>query len=76
MQATEKSLSEQLNAWGGRAAEYCKSKTGEVKELLIALARTAESMGHRDLRYSGQMLEFTRQLETIADLEEMAIPSS
>jgi diguanylate cyclase (GGDEF)-like protein len=62
---------EQLNIWGERAAEYCKSKTGEVKELLIALARTAESMGQRDLRYSGQMLEFTRQLETIADLEDL-----
>jgi diguanylate cyclase (GGDEF)-like protein len=70
VQAAERSL-EQLNVWGGHAAEYCKSKTGEVKELLIALARTAESMGHRDQRYSGQMLEFTRQLEAIADLEDL-----
>jgi diguanylate cyclase (GGDEF)-like protein len=71
VQATEKGVSEQLDAWGGRAAEYFKAKTTEVKELLIALARTAEAMGQRDLRYSGQMLEFTRQLETIANLEDL-----
>lgn len=71
VQETEKSVAEQLDVWGMRAAEYCKSKTGEVKELLIALARTAESMGQRDLRYSGQMLELTRQLEAIADLEDL-----
>lgn len=71
VQETEASMAEQLNVWGMRAAEYCKSKTGEVKELLMALARTAESMGQRDLRYSGQMLEFTRQLEAIADLEDL-----
>jgi len=70
VQEAEKSL-EQLNVWGGRAADYCKSKTSEVKELLIALARTAESMGQRDLRYSGQLMEFTRQLEAISDLEDL-----
>ena len=71
MQEAEKSLAEELNLWGGRAATYFKSKTSEVKELLIALARTAESMGQRDLRYSGQLTEFTRQLEAISNLEDL-----
>jgi hypothetical protein len=34
-------------------------------------ARTAESMGQRDLCYSAQFGEFTRQLEAIADLEDL-----
>jgi diguanylate cyclase (GGDEF)-like protein len=71
VQKTEKSVSEQLDAWGSRAGDYFKSKTGEVKELLIALARTAESMGQRDLRYSEQFGQFTRQLESIANLEDL-----
>jgi diguanylate cyclase (GGDEF)-like protein len=71
IQEIEKGASEQLAGWSGRVAEYFKSKTAEVKELLITLAGTAESMGQRDLRYSAQFGEFTRQLEAIADLEDL-----
>jgi len=66
-------LSKQLDRWGGRASEYFKGKTGEVKELLIALARMAESMGARDQRYSDQLGQFTLQLQTIADLDDLAL---
>jgi diguanylate cyclase (GGDEF)-like protein len=50
-----------------------KRKTGEVKELLVALARMAESMGARDQRYSEQLGQFTLQLQTIADLDDLAL---
>jgi diguanylate cyclase (GGDEF)-like protein len=66
-----KQTEKELNSWGRSAAEYFKSKTGEIKELLMALARTAESMGTRDKRYSEQLVQFTRQLETIATLEDL-----
>jgi diguanylate cyclase (GGDEF)-like protein len=68
-----KELSEQLDQWGGRASNYFKAKTGEIKELLIALAGMAESMGARDQRYSEQLGEFTLQLQTIADLDDLAL---
>jgi diguanylate cyclase (GGDEF)-like protein len=71
VQQTEKAVTEQLDVWGVRAAEYFKSKAGEVKEVLLALAHTAESMGQRDMRYSDQLAQFTRQLEAIADLEDL-----
>jgi diguanylate cyclase (GGDEF)-like protein len=69
---TETQVEEQLQQWGGCTAEYFKTKTNEVKELLIVLARTAESMGERDHRYATHFSEFRAQLQTIADLEDLA----
>ncbi len=72
VRGTGKHVEEQLQQWGGRTAEYFKAKTNDVKELLIVLARTAESLGERDQRYSKQFSEFTMQLQTIANLEDLA----
>ena len=69
---TETEVEEQLLEWGGCTAEYFKNKANEVKELLIILARTAESMGERDHRYANHFSEFRAQLQTIADLEDLA----
>ena len=68
---TEKQVDEQLQQWGGRTSEYFKAKTNEVKELLIVLARTAESVGERDQRYSNHFSQFTTRLHAIADLEDL-----
>ena len=68
---TGKHVEEQLDQWGGRTAEYFKAKTNDVKELLLVLARTAESMGDRDQRYAKQFSDFTTRLRTIADLEDL-----
>jgi diguanylate cyclase (GGDEF)-like protein len=71
VKGTGKHVEEQLHQWGGRTAEYFKAKTNDVKELLIALARTAESMGERDQRYAKQLSAFTTQLQTIANLDDL-----
>jgi diguanylate cyclase (GGDEF)-like protein len=68
---TEKKVEEQLQQWGGRTSEHFKAKANEVKELLIVLARTAESVGERDQRYAGHFSQFTTRLQTIADLEDL-----
>src|SRR6202167_180517 len=68
---TEERVEEQLQLWGGQSAEYFKAKTNEVKELLIVLARTAQSLGERDQRYANQFTQFTSQLQTIANLEDL-----
>src|SRR5580692_8907488 len=41
----EASVREQLKNWGRNAAQQNQQKTRDVKELLIVLARTAESVG-------------------------------
>ncbi|MGH9501977.1 MAG: GGDEF domain-containing protein [Terriglobales bacterium] len=73
MKGTGRQVEEQLHQWGGRTAEYFKAKTDDVKELLIALARTTESIGNKDRRYTEQLGGFTRELQTIADLDDLAL---
>jgi diguanylate cyclase (GGDEF)-like protein len=60
-----------LGSWGGKTEEYFKAKTNDIKELLIVLARTAESVGERDQRYSNRFTQFTSSLQAIADLENL-----
>lgn len=62
---------EQLQQWGARAAEYFKERTAEVKELLIALAGTAESVGKRDHEYTDHLNQFTTRLRSVCSLEDL-----
>jgi diguanylate cyclase len=71
MTATEKNLREQLLEWGGRTAKHYQEKAGEVKEILLIMARTAESVGARDQRCAKQVTEVTSRLKTIANLEDL-----
>lgn len=68
---TEKKVEEHLERWGGRSTDYLKEKANDAKELLLALARTAQSVGERDKRYTSQFNEFTSRLQTIANLEDL-----
>jgi diguanylate cyclase (GGDEF)-like protein len=60
-----------LQDWGQRTAGHYRRKTEEVRELLIVMARTAESVGARDARCSGQMNDVTARLQRIATLEDL-----
>jgi diguanylate cyclase (GGDEF)-like protein len=71
VQATEKKVQEQLQDWGKQTADHYRKQTGEVKELLIVMARTAESVVERDQRCAGQIHEVTTRLEKIASLEDL-----
>ncbi len=72
VRGTGKHVEEQLQQWGDHTAEYFKAKANDVKELLLVLARTAESMCERDQRYTKQFSEFTTRLQKVADLEDLA----
>jgi diguanylate cyclase (GGDEF)-like protein len=61
----------QLNEWGTRTSGHFKAQADEVKELLIALARTAESVGSRDQGYSSKFNDLTGRLARIADLNDL-----
>jgi diguanylate cyclase (GGDEF)-like protein len=71
VQSTEKSVQEQLQAWGKQTASHYRQQTGEVKELLILMARTAESVGERDQRCAGQINDVTARLQKVACLEDL-----
>jgi diguanylate cyclase (GGDEF)-like protein len=69
---TEKQLEVQLNEWGVRTSGHFKAQADEVKELLITLARTAESLGSRDEGFSGKITVLTDRLAKIADLQDLS----
>lgn len=68
---TEQRVKDELQQWGDRSEDYYKAKVDDVKEVLIVLARTAESMGERDKRYASHFNQFTTGLQTIANLEDI-----
>jgi diguanylate cyclase len=68
---TEKQVEVQLQEWGQRTADHFKNKADEVKELLIALAKTAEAVGDRNQGYTTHFKDLTKRLETIADLDDL-----
>jgi diguanylate cyclase (GGDEF)-like protein len=71
LKETEIRVEAQLQQWGDRAAEYFKAKANDVKELLIVLARTSESLGERDQRYATRFTQFRQRLEMVANLEDL-----
>ena len=70
-QETGRKVEDELEQWGGRTADYLKARAKDAKELLVALACTAESLGERDQRYASHFTQFTSRLHAIADLEDL-----
>jgi diguanylate cyclase (GGDEF)-like protein len=68
---TQQKVEEHLKDWGESSDEYLKAKANDVKELLLALARTAQSIGDRDNQYANQLSQFTTRLQGIANLEDL-----
>ena len=62
----------QLGQWGDSAAQYSKDSAREVREMMIAVAATAEALGERDQRYSNQFSGLTTKLHSIAELEDLS----
>jgi diguanylate cyclase (GGDEF)-like protein len=71
LEATEKSVQQDLREWGRETAAHYRQKTSEVKQMLIVMARTAESVGERDQRCAGQLNDVTSRLESIATLDDL-----
>ena len=69
--ATETEVQEQLDGWGRNTARYYQRKGDEVRELLIVMAQTAESVGSRDQRCACRMHEVTTRLTAIASLDDL-----
>ena len=60
-----------MREWGDRISDHLKSKADEVREILVALSKTAESVGGWDKGYSNQFKEVTGRLEQIANLDDL-----
>ncbi len=62
---------EHLRGWGRDAARHYQAKAREVKEMLLTMARTAESVSARDQHCAGQMNAVTERLKAIATLDDL-----
>jgi diguanylate cyclase len=62
----------ELQQWSERSAHYLKLKASEVKELMMLLARTAETVAARDQTYGQEFSGFSEQLKAVADLEDIS----
>jgi diguanylate cyclase (GGDEF)-like protein len=71
VEEAEGEVSEQLQSWGWRTAMHYRQQTSEVKEILLVMARTAESVGERDQRCAQQITAVTTRLKGIANLEDL-----
>jgi diguanylate cyclase len=71
VQTTEKQFEALLSDWGAATSSHFKAQAEEVKELLVALAKTAESVATRDERYSDKFGGLTSRLEKIANLNDL-----
>ena len=71
VQQLENDVEVELDRWGHETAVYLREKTDGVKELLMMLASTTESVGERDHRYANQFSELTSDLRTIANLDDL-----
>ncbi len=69
--ATDSGVRERLRVWGRDTAKHYQQKACEVKELLLVMARTAESVSARDRRCAGQMSAVTERLKAIASLDDL-----
>lgn len=61
----------QVERWGESVAETSKAKTDEIKQLLAALGRTAESIGSRDQEYKETFNHLILGLEAAATLNDL-----
>lgn len=73
LQDTGHKVQAEIAQWGCGAAGYFKQRAGEVKELMMILASTAELIGERDQRYSRQFQDFTGRLKGVADLQDLQL---
>jgi diguanylate cyclase len=61
-----------LKEWAHDTARHFQQKAGEVKEILLAMAQTTESVSQRDQRCADQLKAITTSLQRIASLDDVS----
>jgi len=60
-----------LHAWQDRTQNYLRKKASEMKDLMMLMAKTAESVGERDQHHNKHLKGLTERLKGIAELEDI-----
>jgi len=61
-----------VHQWGNKLAEDANAKADELRELLLALAKTAESVESRDQSYTSQFTSVADKLKSVCDYNDLA----
>lgn len=68
---TGKRVEEDLKKWGESASEYFQQTARDVKEIMLIVAETTQTLGERDKRYVRHFDEFAGQLAAIGNLNDL-----
>jgi diguanylate cyclase (GGDEF)-like protein len=66
-----KEVETELSNWAGRAVEQQTEAEREMKEVIAALAKTAESLSARDEKYGREIGGMSGKLQTIAAMNDL-----
>jgi len=69
--STEAGVQRLLQDWCRQTVHHYQQRAGEIKDILLVIARTAESVGHRDERCTQQIHAVTARLQKIATLDDL-----
>jgi diguanylate cyclase (GGDEF)-like protein len=61
-----------LNEWSHDTARHFQQKAGEVKEILLAMAQTTQTVIQRDQKCTDQLNSITARLQRIASLDDIS----
>jgi diguanylate cyclase (GGDEF)-like protein len=64
-------MEEELSTWADRALHEYSQAESEMKEIVGAVARAAESVSQRDQKHSGQIGEVTSRLKVISEMNHL-----
>jgi diguanylate cyclase (GGDEF)-like protein len=70
--STRKEVDRLLEVWGEDTARHYLNRSEEVKDLLLVMTRTAESLGLKDDRFAHQLLGVAAHMQTIATLDDVS----
>ncbi len=72
VESAEHEVVSRLEQWGSSTKNQLNATTEDVKQLLLALASTAESACHHDNESTAKLSEITKSLDTIGRMDDLA----
>lgn len=71
VRATQSAVHGAIEHWTRDTTAHYRTKAQEVKDILLAMSRVAQSVGERDEQAAAQMSAVTQRLEKIASLDDV-----
>lgn len=62
----------ELSHWADNVEQHLKTKAGEARDIMLAMAGAAQSLTSRDKRYADRFRDITAKLRGIADLDDLS----